>query len=298
MTMPGARPSARLGLLKGKRIGVVGLGQIGGSIVKALASRAPDLEIIGFDRDQSLRNRARRFCQWADSLDTIVHHSDCLILSVPVPAILKLLPKVAECASSRDRVASLMVMDTGTIKAPVVREAGRHRRAFDFVGLHPLSGGECNGWSASRADLFQGDRIICCAKRRGRAEKTAHELVKLLGATIIHIDAAAHDRMIATTIGLPHMLAFAAHGLPTRSGAVQRLHGRSWGTLTRVAVSEPAMVGGFLCTNAKEQTRVARLFQRRLNEIIAALQDPTGRRIETLLKRWRAPGSTDRKNRP
>lgn len=286
--MPATLKLPRPGLFEGTRIGVVGLGQIGGSIVKALTSRAPDLELFGLDRDQLLRNRVRRFCRWADSLEAIVEQSDCLVLAVPVPAILTLLPQVAKCASNSNRRSPLLVMDTGTIKAPVVREAGRHRRAFDFVGLHPLSGGERNGWSASRADLFQGDRIICCAKRRGRAEKTAHELVKLLGATIIHIDAAAHDRMIATTIGLPHMLAFAAHGLPTRSGAVQRLHGRSWGTLTRVAVSEPAMVGGFLCTNAKEQTRVARLFQKRLNQIIAALQDPTGRRIEKLLKQWRA----------
>jgi prephenate dehydrogenase len=275
-------------LLRGKTIGVVGLGQIGGSIIKSLAPHSADVSLVGFDRDSALRTRLRRHAAWAATLEEIVIDSDLLLLAVPVPAILKLLPIVAALARKRNGSARLLVLDTGTIKAPVVRAAAKYRRDMEFIGLHPLSGGERNGWPASRADLFLGDRVICCAKTRTRAESIAHELIALLGAHVIHIDPARHDRLIATTIGLPHMLAYAAQGLPARSGAVRRLHGRSWGTLTRVAVSDPEMVGGFLCTNSREQTRIARLFQKRLNLMIAALDDPTGRKIETLLRRWRA----------
>lgn len=280
------RRKKRPRLLRGMTVGVVGLGQIGGSVVKALAPHRPALQIIGHDRIAAIRGKSRRYLRWAETLGEAVQDSDCLILAIPVPQIIEVLPQIARLAASRAPHRRLLVLDTGTIKTPVVRAASRHRRSFDFIGLHPLSGGERNGWPASRAGLFNNDRVICCAARRTRSELMAHELIRLLGAHVIHIAPKQHDRMIATTIGLPHMLAFAAQGLPSRSGAVQRLHGRSWGTLTRVAASDPAMVGGFLCTNAQEQTRVARQFQRHLEQIIEALKDPSGRMIERLLRRW------------
>jgi len=277
--------------LKGLTVGVSGLGQIGSSIIRRLAPLRPAIHIAGTDCDASLAAKARRYCRWRSTLDEIVAISDVLILAVPVPAIIELLPEVAAAARTRDRPARLLVTDTGTIKSPVAKAAKRHRKAFDYIGIHPLSGGERNGWRAGRANLFVGDKIVCCEQGAGRNARIARELIALLGAHSVTINAAQHDRMIATTIGLPHLLAYAVQGLPRRAADVERLHGRSWGSLTRVAVSDPAMVSGFLFTNAREQARIARAFRSRLDRLIAALDDPTGKKLESLLRRWRRTAS-------
>jgi prephenate dehydrogenase len=274
-------------LLKGHTIGVVGLGQIGSSIIRRLAPLRPAIRIAGADRDATLAVKARRYCRWCLTLDDVVAISDVLILAVPVPAIIELLPGVAAAARNRTRPANLLVTDTGTIKSPVAKASKRHRRVFDYVGIHPLSGGERNGWTAGRADLFVGDTIVCCERGAGRNVRMARELIALLGAHPLTIDAAQHDRMIATTIGLPHLLAYAVQGLPRRSAGIERLHGRSWGSLTRVAASDPAMVSGLLFTNAREQARIARAFRNRLDRLIAALDDPSGKNLESLLRKWR-----------
>jgi len=281
--------TAKLRYLEGQTVGVVGLGQIGSSIIRRLAPLRPSIQIIGTDRDQSLAANARRYCRWRSTLDDVVALSDVLILAVPVPAIIKLFPGIAAASLKRDPAARLLVTDTGTIKSPVAKAAKRYHRHFDYIGIHPLSGGERNGWQAGKANLFVGDKIVCCGRGAERKVRIAHELIALLGATPVTIDAATHDRMIATTIGLPHLLAYAVQGLPRRAADVERLHGRSWGSLTRVAASDPAMVAGFLFTNAREQARIARAFRHRLDQLIAALNDPTGRKLESLLRRWRRP---------
>jgi prephenate dehydrogenase len=277
--------------LKGLTIGVVGLGQIGSSIVRRLAPLRPAIQIAGTDCDPTLAVKARRYCRWRSTADDVVAISDVLILAVSVPAIIELLPEVATAARSRNRPARLLVTDTGTIKSPAAKAAKRHRKEFDYIGIHPLSGGERNGWQAGRANLFVGDKIVCCEQGTGRNVRIARELIALLGAHPVTINAAQHDRMIATTIGLPHLLAYAVQGLPRRSADIERLHGRSWGSLTRVAASDPAMVSGFLFTNAREQASVARAFRNRLDRLIAALDDPTGKKLEALLRQWRRTAS-------
>jgi len=277
--------------LAGLTVGVAGLGQIGSSIVRRLSRFRPVIQIAGTDRNPALASRARRYCLWRTSLDELVGASDLVILSVPVPSIIELLPRVAAAAAKRNRPGRLLVTDTGTIKSPIVKAAKRHRQAFDFIGLHPLSGGERNGWPAGRADLFIGDKIVCCERSAGRGVQMAHELIALLGAHRVAIDPAQHDRMIATTIGLPHLLAYAVQGLPRRSADIGRLHGRSWGSLTRVAASDPEMVSGFLFTNAREQSRITRAFRDRLDRLLSALDDPTGSKLESLLRQWQRPPS-------
>lgn len=273
--------------LKGQTVGVIGLGQIGSSIIRRLAPLRPSLQIASTDRDQSLAGKARRYCRWRSTLNEVVAISDVAILAVPVPAIIELLGKIAAASRTRTRPARLLVTDTGTIKSPIAKAAKGFKRQFDYIGIHPLSGGERNGWQAGRSSLFVGDKIVCCERGPGRNVRIAHELIALLGAHPVTIDAPTHDRMIATTIGLPHLLAYAVQGLPRRAAAVDRLHGRSWGSLTRIAASDPAMVAGFLFTNARAQATIARAFRRRLDQLIAALDDPTGKQLESLLRRWR-----------
>lgn len=273
-------------LLAGKTLGVVGLGQMGGSLVKCLSRYHADLTRIGTDRNPRLGTQVRRYGRFTASLEEIVVQSDVLVLAVPVPEILTLLPKIARLTRERLRASRLLVTDTGTVKRPVLMAAERCRTHFDFVGMHPLAGTHTSGWKGSRADLFTGAPIFYCGPNRGRGVRWIRELIGLLGATPIPIPARQHDQMIGTTIGLPHLLAYAAEGLAREGNVPAIFKGRSWGSLTRVAASDPAMVAGFLTTNRASVTQSARQVMRRVSLLLAALKDPTGKELLLLLRRW------------
>lgn len=282
-------------LLRGRAIGIIGLGQIGGSLLKALSRHRPAVTMHGHDCRPELSLAMRRYGAWCQGIDDIVDRCDLVVLSVPVHEISKLLSVIAACATLRSGPRRLVVCDTGTVKTPIVRAAGRCRAAFDFVGLHPLAGGERGAWGSSHAGLFRGRPFVVCPAAR-RPEALVRELIRLVGGVPLSMDAQTHDRIVAETIGLPHVLAFAAAGLLPAASQRASLRGRSWRSLTRVALSDPAMVAGFLHANATNQIRALRRIHARLVEAERVLRRPSQHQLEGLLKRWQT-GATARRSR-
>lgn len=284
-------------VLKGATIGVVGTGQIGGSLVRCLSRLRPDLTLCAFDLDASLAPRIRPFARVRRTLDDLVRESDVVVLAVPVQTAIRLLPGIATFASQRQSRRRLVVCDTSTVKATVVAAAARHSADFDFVGLHPLAGREGQGWESSDAGLFKGRPVFVCPAGR-RASRVARELITLVGGVPVALSAGDHDRLAAEGIGLPHIVAFAAAGLAPRAQHENPLKGGSWRSLTRVAASSPAMVAGFLHENRDHQLRVLELFGKRLAAIARMLGQPTIGGLERQLKAWqrpnRAPGGRPR----
>ncbi len=278
------RPTPAPQALRGRTIGVVGLGLIGGSVLKRLARHRPALRVRGFDRDADLADAVRPYGRWCGSLDALVAASDVLVLCVPVPEIARLLPIVAHLARARAGRGRLLVTDMGSMKRPVARAAARWRADFDYVGMHPLAGGERNGWAAASGSLFR-DRVIVYCPAGTRQDRAARELARLLGGVPVPMAAAAHDRMAAETIGLPHLVAFAAAGLRPPAHAPHPLRGTSWGSLTRVSVSDPAFVAGLLQPNAAHQRRVVQAFIRRLLALTALVERATPGPLTRALRR-------------
>jgi prephenate dehydrogenase len=268
--------------MKGLTVGVVGLGLIGGSIARRLAGRR-ECDVVAFDTNLSLRRRAQGVVRWCATLDALVEASDIVVLAVPVPAIVALLPEIARASLTRERRRRLLVTDVGSIKAPVARAAARYLAAFDYVGLHPIAGGEVNGWRASQATLFEGRTFVYCPAGR-RPDRLARALITTLGGKPVAMDPLDHDRMAAETIGLPHLLAFAASGLRPPATARHPLRGTSWAGLTRVSVSDPAFVAGLLHTNGVHQRRVLRVFRERLAELERLLAQPTAAPLARALR--------------
>ncbi|MEW5702498.1 MAG: prephenate dehydrogenase/arogenate dehydrogenase family protein [Candidatus Zixiibacteriota bacterium] len=284
---PTHRVTPRPRVLAGCCVGIVGLGQIGGSMARRLSRFRPSLILYGTDTRHAVARSASRFCAWRGSLARLVEQSDLVVLSVPVPEILRLLPQLTLLAARRSRRRRLLVVDTGTVKAAIMRAAQRQAHVFDFVGMHPLAGTERRRWAASDAGLFLGRPIVYCPCRSARATARARELIGLLGGRPVRMDAATHDRLVATTIGLPHILAYAAGGLALSGRKSNPLRGGSWSSLTRVAASDPAMVAGFLAYNAGMQRAVlARLLRRARTMDEALARSPAD--VESVLRRWTA----------
>lgn len=242
---------ARLG-----RVAIIGAGQVGTMLGMALVRAGEEAgveEVALFDHDrsamrQSLRRGAghRLLEKQEEALE-----SDTLLLAVPVPDIVKLIDALG--AELRPGTA---LIDTGGAKSVVV-EAMQLRVPLSVhaIGGHPMAGGEQPGPAGARPELLAGATFVVTPFRpdpvavaRGRA------LARAVGARPLEIDAGIHDRVVARTSHLPHVMAFALVAMD--SGAdndvTQALTSTSYIGATRVAQSDVDMVAGFLCANSKE----------------------------------------------
>lgn len=262
--------------LRNKTIAVIGCGQIGGSIIKRLSQLQPKIALVAHDRDRRLSARIARHAEWVTDFDTVVERAEIVIIATPVPVIVSMLGRIAKAV--KPRKTKLLVLDTGTVHQEIHAEAAKHKSRFDHIGLHPLAGAEGDGWESSREELFEGKRIAVTPASKSRLS-VIRNLLKLLGATPLPMDARTHDQLVAEAIGLPHVLAFTAHGM----SSVNPLRAGSWASLTRVAASHPEMVAGFLSANAKEQKRAIARFERELARFKKSLNDRSGKALLKLL---------------
>lgn len=288
MSRPPAPPPIELTALKDQAIGIIGLGQIGGSMARRLMTYRPEITAYGMDRNTRIAGRVRRYCRWSTTLEDMVRAVDIIVLAVPVPAILDYLPRIADAVKSTGS-ERLLVVDTGTLKYPIQKVAAKYTDQYDYVGIHPLCGTERNGWESARSDLFADATVICCGKPRANATRTTVELIRSLGANDVVMDTKDHDRQVALTIGLPHILAFVANGAAQTVKPDPQLVSTSWQSLVRVTASDPEMVAGFLTVNKTEQQRILAEFRRQLDRLEQLLAQADNESVTETLSRWRSP---------
>ena len=235
-----------------RTLAVVGLGQIGGSLAAAVRSRVR--RVIGIDRDPAAVEHALR----AGHIDAgssgdlgPVAEADAVVIAVPVGAI----PDVLAAARPHLRPGVLLT-DTGSVKAPVVRAAQRLVPPdVPFVGGHPMAGTERWGPAATDADLFRGHTwVLTPAPPWGPAAAAAWvPLLEAAGARVLCMDPREHDRHVALTSHLPLVVA-AALAATARRGAgdlphLGRLVAGGFRDTTRVAAGNPEVGRDMLRAN-------------------------------------------------
>jgi prephenate dehydrogenase len=234
------------------RIAVLGVGLIGGSIGLA-AKRRLDAEVTGFDPDREILERAVErgaLDGAASSAAAAAAEADIVFCAAPVRALPAL---VAEAlgASSPEAV----VTDVGSTKRELVSalEDGDSER---FIGGHPLAGAETAGVDGARADLFEGARWYLTPTERssGMHYDRLQRAIADLGARPQAVDAATHDRLMATVSHLPHVLAnvLVAQAAAASADESERMPevGRSFRDSTRVAGANPAIWADIFATNS------------------------------------------------
>ncbi len=257
-------PSARGEAVTIDQVGVVGLGLIGGSIARALKTRAGVRRVIGMDRKPEVLAAARadgaidhgvRIVPPApdggDDCFAALAACDLVFLCTPVETLPSLAARVvAHCAG--------IVTDAGSVKQPVLRALGHLPR---FVGGHPMAGSERTGYGCSAADLLEGATYVLCAPadgdaaartRRARDVDALAALVTRLGALPMRMTAAEHDHAVATISHLPHAVASALTVLASEQdgGTLSALAAGGFKDITRIASAPPALWTGICLQSA------------------------------------------------
>ncbi len=222
--------------MKFETAGIVGMGQIGGSLGMALLRRGLARRVIGIDRDPAVLRKARRrgaCTETSRGLEASVS-CDLLVLAVPVRAIVALAPRIPTFAG--------LLTDTGSVKVPVMKAFAA--RPW-FAGGHPMAGTERAGIDAADPLLFHGATWVLVPGDPS-AVRELGRLVSRLGARPEAMAAAAHDRAASLASHLPYSLAIALSRL---AGPRPPLAAGSFRSATRVASQPTEMSLDILLSN-------------------------------------------------
>lgn len=270
------------------RIGIVGLGLIGGSIALAAREIWPASLVIGVDHKDVLETAMRLHAIDVAADDLIVlAEADVVILAAPVRQNLAL---VAELDANVRQAA--VVTDTGSTKRDMMAAARGLPARFVFVGGHPMAGAARGGLQNARADLFRGRPWLLTPPNdgAGSAIDKLSAFVSALGATPHVIAADAHDRLLASLSHLPQITASAL--MATVGDAVGEpglaLAGRGLVDTTRLASSPTEIWRDIAATNADYVATALDSLIDRLQAVRADLAN--GEELEAVFadaRRWR-----------
>ena len=228
------------------RVTIIGIGLIGSSIARAARVAMPTVRLTGYDADADVRATAdalQLFDDVADSSGAAVIDADLVILCVPVGAM-----GAAAAEFATDLPPEAVVSDVGSCKAEVVRALGEALPGTTIVPAHPVAGTERSGPEAGFATLFHGRWCILTPPEGTDplAVERVAEFWRRLGAEIDTMAPDHHDRVLAITSHLPHLIAYTIVGTAsdmeevTRSEVIKYSAG-GFRDFTRIAASDPTM---------------------------------------------------------
>jgi len=273
-----------------RRLGLVGLGLLGGSVAKAARAQGLADEIVAVGRDRSRLEPALRdgtIDRASTDLAEGVAGVDFCLLATPVATLSALLPDVWGALP-----ADAVVTDVGSTKAAIVATAERlaDGRPLAFVGSHPMAGSEQAGYRVSRADLFRGATVIITPTERTdwHAVKRVGAFWEALGGRLVTLDPVTHDRATAAISHLPHLVADALVDAVVRMDPrFFEVAGRGFKDTTRIAASDPRMWREIFQENRAGLAEALTAFRAALDALEGLIARGDGTAVEAELDRIR-----------
>lgn len=249
------------------KLAVLGLGLIGGSVLRGAVAQGLAGEISGWDVSPAILDQVREAGlerHIAPTLEEACEGALTCVVAVPVRSVPALVDR-----ARRLMPPDAVVTDTGSTKGWIAAEVERlgqttprPRTLAAFIGGHPVAGSEKDGFTASRADLFRDQPWLLTSAGAGApAEARARRLVLGLGARPVLVSAEEHDRVLALTSHLPYVLAVALTEVAQETGgatatALAPFVAGGFRDATRLALQDPSMSLDMTATNATELGKV------------------------------------------
>jgi len=261
------------------KIAIVGLGLMGGSL--ALGLRGQCAALYGADPHPGTVELAlsQQIVDYADPDPArLLPKVDLVILSAPVPAILTLLDELPGLNPN-----PCIVMDLGSTKKLIVEAMARLPERFDPIGGHPICGKEKLSLANAERTLYYAAPFLLTPLERttNRALSAAHQIIAALGAKARTLDAAEHDRILASTSHLPFLIS-AALALATDE-KMNTFVGPGFRSTSRLAGTSSSMMLGVLQSNRENVLTALHSMQAQLAGIESALSGMEFIKLESIL---------------
>lgn len=190
-----------------KKITIIGVGLIGGSLGLALKEKKANFKIVGIDKQEIIEKAIARGAidEGTVNLKEGIEEADIVIIATPVKTILNLLTQINPFLKK-----GCIVTDTGSTKKQIVEKANEvlSKDVF-FIGGHPMAGSEEYGIDSANSHLFQDKTYILTPTKKSNliAIEKISSLIKMIGGKRLILNSLEHDRIVGTVSHLPQIMA-------------------------------------------------------------------------------------------
>lgn len=261
------------------RVVIFGLGLMGGSLAMNLRGRCRWLAAVEKDEDTRVLAKKLQIIDEisADPLE-VIPNADLIVLAIPVKSIISIIHKLPGWHSG-----SPLVLDLGSTKVEICRALSSLPDRFDPLGGHPMCGKEMLGLKNADVKLFSQATFAFTrlSNSTSKSVAMAEQLVQLLDAKLLWIDAETHDRWTAFTSHVPYLTASAL--ALTLSQDVKPLAGPGLRSTIRLAGTPASMMMDVLATNRQNILRALSEFQSELGDFVELLSQERDQELTDLL---------------
>jgi prephenate dehydrogenase len=273
-----------------KRLAIIGVGLIGGSLARALRAKGEVGEVIGCGRGKENLEKAVELGvidSYTHDVGKAVAGADMVFLAVPLGAM-----RDTFAAMRGYLMEGVVITDGGSSKGSVVDDC---RAVFGieppgFVPGHPIAGTENSGVEASFAELYQNRRVILTPTddTSSEAVQRVSRMWELCGSDVTVMSVAHHDEVLAATSHLPHMLAFALVDSLARmkeNDEIFRYAAGGFRDFTRIASSSPVMWRDICMANREALGRVMQGYIKDMSDLADTIASGDGERLLEIFER-------------
>ena len=275
--------------MRWRKVTLIGVGLLGGSLGLALRKRALAAEVCGYVR----RNSSVAECLQAGAVHQATTHlaqavagADLIVLCTPLFQMTELSLAMAEHIQT-----GALVTDVGSVKAALVAELEPifAARKATFIGSHPMAGSEKTGVSAARADLFLNAACAVTPTAESPAAKVeeVEALWQSVGGRVLRLSPQVHDALVSRSSHLPHVLAsqLAAFVLDPQLGTEQgKLCANGFRDTTRIASGSPEMWRDIVMMNRSHLLKALDQFSSNLDQFRSLLDQADPQAIEDFFR--------------
>ena len=276
-----------------KKISVIGLGLIGTSILHAINTKQKE-RVTTFAYDVNSEHReivsemkiATFVC---DEINDAVKDADLVILAVPVGSM----KSVAKSITSSLKEGAI-VTDTGSTKNSVINDVNPYiPTSVNFIPSHPLAGTEYSGPKSGFSSLFENRYwLIVNDKETGQTKKLAN-FFESLGSIVETVSAEYHDKILAITSHLPHLIAYTIVGTASDlesdlKNDVIKFSASGFRDFTRIAASDPIMWRDVFLNNSEAVLEMLQRFNEDLSDLQKAIRKKQGQKLHSFFSRTRS----------
>ncbi len=228
-----------------RKMVIVGVGLIGGSLALICRKKGIVSEIVGVGRSEGNLKDAvalKVIDSYTLRLEDAVKVADIIVLATPVRSLIRLAREMSSYLSP-----GAIVTDVGSVKGPVVKVEDIIPSNTYFVGGHPIAGKEKSGVKAAFKEIFEGTRCILTPTSRTNPDalNTVQTMWKVAGANVIQMDTDTHDQIFAAVSHLPHLIAYGLVNtileLEKEKEGIISFAAGGFKDFTRIAASHPEM---------------------------------------------------------
>jgi cyclohexadieny/prephenate dehydrogenase len=276
------------------KVALIGIGLIGSSLARALRRDSPDAEIVACARRGETLDAVRRLAladAVTDDPAAAVAGADLVVIATPLSAYAEIGQKIAPVLQE-----GAILTDVGSVKQAVIRDLQPHvPKGVYFVPGHPVAGTEHSGPESGFAELFRDRWCILTPLPETAPEAVAAvgRMWESFGMHVVTMSADHHDKVLAMTSHLPHLIAYTIVGTATNleeslKSEVIEFSASGFRDFTRIAASDPVMWRDIFLNNREAVLEIVQRFTEDLTALQRAIRWGEGDKLQELFTRTRA----------